>query len=145
MTINLYTNLSEPIRADKDLRSVATVNGYLREESSVLEPSFDIEVADNLLNSINYAYISEFGRYYFVGNPVSVRKGLWRFPMRVDVLSTYKAGVRENYAIIERNENNYDLLINDGLFVTQQRPRRAQFSFPRGFEQWDYVIAIAGN
>lgn len=145
MRIVLYKNESEPIRVDKSLTQIAEVEGYLREETSLLRPSFAVELSSDLICNVNYAYVEEFNRFYFVGNPESIRTGLWLFPMKVDVISTYKADIRNNYAIIGRNENEYDLLLNDGLFQTQQRPRRAQFPFPLGFNTWNYVIAIAGN
>lgn len=145
MRIVLYKNESEPIRVDKALTQIAEVEGYLREETSLLRPSFAIELSSALLSNVNYAYVEEFNRYYFVGNPESIRSGLWLFPMKVDVLSTYKADIRKNSAIIGRNEREYDLLLNDGLFQTQQRPRRAQFPFPQGFNTWNFVLAIAGN
>lgn len=145
MKIVLYKNESEPIRVDKSLTKIAEVEGCLRKETSLLRPSFAIELSSNLIGNVNYAYVEEFNRFYFVDNPESIRTGLWLFPMKVDVISTYKADIRNNYAIIGRNENEYDLLLNDGLFQTQQRPRRAQFPFPRGFHTWNYVIAIAGN
>ena len=145
MRIILYKNESEPIKVDKTLTQIATVEGYLREETSLLRPSFAIELPSSAIGNINYAYVEEFGRYYFVGNPESIRTGLWLFPMKVDVLSTYKVDIRNNYAIIGRNEKEYDLLLNDGLFQTQQRPRRAQIVFPQGFDTWNFVLAIAGN
>ena len=145
MKIVLYKNESEPIRADKTLTQIAEVEGYLREETSLLRPSFAIEISNSLLGDINYAYVEEFNRYYFVGNPESIRTGLWLFPMKVDVLSTYKVDIRNNYAIVGRNQREYDLLLNDGLFQTQQRPRRAQIVFPHGFDTWNFVLAIAGN
>lgn len=145
MRIVLYKNESEPIRVDKALTRIAEVEGYLREETSLLRPSFAIELSSAMLSNVNYAYVEEFNRYYFVGNPESIRNGLWLFPMKVDVLSTYKTDIRKNSAIIGRNEREYDLLLNDGLFQTQQRPRRAQFPLPQGFNTWNFVLAIAGN
>ena len=145
MRIVLYKNESEPIRVDKSLTQIAEVEGLLREETSLLRPSFAIELSGSLIGNINYAYVEEFNRFYFVGNPESIRTGLWLFPMKVDVLSTYKADIRNNSAIIGRNEKEYDLLLNDGLFQTQQKPRRAQFPFPQGFNTWNFVLAIAGN
>lgn len=145
MNVILYRNDSEPIRVDKLLTQVASVDGYLREETSLLRPSFAIELDDSLIGKVNYAHVPAFNRFYFVGNPESIRTGLWLFPMKVDVLSTYKADIRNNSAIIGRNEREYDLLLNDGLFQTQQRPRRAQFPFPQGFNTWNFVLAIAGN
>ena len=145
MTINLYTNTAPRNALVKDLTPVSTLTGTLRNESSVVDPVVAIEDADLLLLSANYAYISEFGRYYFITNIESVRQHLWRVSMHVDVLYTFRDQIITNSAIIERNENEYDLKLNDGLFQTQQNPRIAQYPFPTGFNTWNFVLAVAGN
>lgn len=144
MTINLYTTASEKNAVNKTLSEVATLTGTLRESSSIINPVIHIS-GDATITGANYAYIPDFGRYYFVTGVESVRNGLWRFYLHVDVLYTYRAQIKANPAIIQRNEIDYDLKLNDGLFKVQQNPRIAQFSFPAGFTNWNFVLAIAGN
>lgn len=145
MTIELYNNSSENIALNKYLELLTSVEGYLRDESSIIDPIIEVEDIDNQISRLNYAHIEYFGRYYFIDNIESVRTGVWRLYMHVDVLQTYREQILENTAIIGRNENEYDLLLNDGLFVTQQNPRIAQFPFPSGFNTWNFVLAVAGN
>lgn len=145
MTIILYKTPSEYNVVDKTLEPLATLSGTLREESSVLAPSIVFTDIDSVALQANYAYVQEFNRYYFITAIDSLYNNMWRFSFEVDVLYTYRDAIRENYAIIERNQNEYDLKLNDGLFQTQQNPRIAQFSFPAGFNQWNFVMAIAGN
>lgn len=145
MTLELYSNSSEYAALDKDLELQLTLSGILREESSIIDPSILVEDLDDYITDINYAYIPEFGRYYFITNIESVRNHLWRLSLHVDVLHTYADGIRANSGIIERNENLYDLQLNDGLFKTRQNPRIAQYPFPSGFNTWNFVLAVAGN
>lgn len=145
MTILLYQTLSEVNKVDKDLSLLATLTGNLREESSLIDPEILIDGFSNYATTCNYVYIQEFNRYYFVRNVTAISNTLFRITLHVDVLYTYKAEIRSNYAIVSRNENEFDLMLNDGLFVTQQNPRKAQFDFPSGFTHWDFVLAIAGN
>lgn len=145
MTIE-FCNNSSPVNAVyKTTDLVISLTGTLREESSIINPVITVSGIDDYVSSINYAYIPEFARYYFVTNIESVRNGLWRVSMHVDVLYTYSEDILSNYAIIERNENEYDLHLNDGLFQTQQNPRIAQYPFPSGFNTWNFVLAVAGN
>lgn len=60
-------------------------------------------------------------------------------------IAPYADAILSNYAIIQRNANEFDLLLNDGIFVTQQNPRKSAHQFPNGFDHHDYVLAIAGN
>ena len=145
MTIMLYNNASAVNAVNKELTHLASLTGTLREESSIIDPVITMAGIGEHLTSANYAYIEEFGRYYFINNVESVRNGLWRVSMHVDVLYTYAEQIILNDAIIERNENEYDLKLNDGLFQTQQNPRIAQYPFPGGFTNWNFVLAVAGN
>lgn len=145
MNIVLYRNVSENNAVNKNLTELTTLSGTLREQSSIIDPVISISDIDEYVGSMNYAYIPQFNRYYFITNVESVRAGLWRVSFHVDVLYTYREQIKSNYAIIERNEIEYDLKLNDGLFKTQQNPRIAQFPFPSGFDTWNYVLAIAGN
>lgn len=145
MTLTLYSNSSEYAALDKELEQLIVLSGIMREESSIIDPVILIEDIDDYISELNYAYIEDFGRYYFVTNIESVRQSLWRVSFHVDVLGTYKDAIRENSGIIERNENMYDLQLNDGLFKTRQNPRIAQFAFPSGFNTWNFVLAVAGN
>lgn len=145
MNIILYQNISEYNAVNKSIHELTTLTGTLREESSIIDPIITISDIDSYVGSMNYAYIPDFNRYYFITNIESVNSNLWRVSFHVDVLYTYRAQIKSNSAIIERNENQYDLKLNDGLFKTQQNPRIAQFSFPSGFNTWNFVLAIAGN
>lgn len=145
MNIVLYTNASEINAVDKKLTELTTLTGTLREQSSIIDPVITISGIDSYVGQMNYAYIPDFNRYYFITNVESVRNNLWKVSFHVDVLFTYRDAIRENSAIIERNENEYDLKLNDGLFRTQQNPRIKQFPFPKGFDHWNFVLAVAGN
>lgn len=145
MNIILYQNISEYNAVNKTINKLTTLTGTLREESSIIDPIITISDIDSYVGSMNYAYIPEFNRYYFITNIETIRNKLWRVSFHVDVLYTYREQIKSNSAIIERNETQYDLKLNDGLFKTQQNPRIAQFPFPSGFNTWNFVLAIAGN
>ena len=145
MTLTLYSNTSEYAALDKEIQQLILLSGILREESSIIDPVILIEDIDDFISEMNYAYIEDFNRYYFITNIESVRQGLWRVSFHVDVLGTYKDAIRANSGIIERNENLYDLQLNDGLFRTRQNPRIVQKAFPSGFNTWNFVLAVAGN
>lgn len=144
--IVFYYNTSEVNAVSKHINQTGIArNGVLREESSVIDPVVIVDAPANVVINSNYAQIAQFNRHYFITNVESVNNGLWRVSMHVDVLYTYRNQIRNNSAIIERNENDYDLKLNDGLFKTQQNPRIAQIPFTSGFNQFDFVLAIAGN
>ena len=145
MTIILKTNASEAIRLDKDLSTVSTLTGTLREGTSITDPTILIEADLDDLGSVNYFEITEFGRSYFVTGITSVRNGLVQITGHVDVLSSFADQIRLNRAIISRQENDWNLYVNDGSFRVYQNPMVLTKSFPSGFSTTEFVLAIAGR
>lgn len=114
MTIKLYKTPSEVNKVTKVLNDELSLTGELRESSSVITPIIKIE--DDDLTDYNYAYIPDFGRYYFITNITSVRNNLWEVAMRVDVLMTYADEIKANTAVIARNSNLWNLYYQDEQF-----------------------------
>ena len=122
MTINLYQSSAEDKRVDKTnyLTSAGTLTGTLKEETSIIDPSILIEQAT--LPTFNYIYIPDFNRYYFVSNPVSVRKNLWRINCHVDVLMSYKTGILNMTCLVARNEYNFTPTLEDERVFMLKNP-----------------------
>ena len=91
-----------------------TVNGYLREPCSIMNPTFKIErfPSDASPQSFNYAYIPEFARWYFVKD-WTWADGLWLCSLEVDVLASFKTEIGNSQAYIERCSHEYNGAITD--------------------------------
>ena len=111
--ITLYKNTAENNKIDKTefLTKVIDLQGYLRQETNIINPSIIIEYAGEI--NFNYVYISTFNRYYFVNSISSVRSNLWRIELSVDVLMTYKSTILNYNCYVSRNENEYNEYIED--------------------------------
>ena len=145
MRITFYTNNSEKNALTKNLTQIVRLDGTLKDGTSIIDPSVLCYNIDRFIPDINYFYIDETGRYYFLNGVEVVRNGLWQISGHVDVLSTYKTAILQNRAIIQRSESNYNLKLNDGLFKTQQNPRITTIPFSTGFTTSNYVLALAGH
>lgn len=142
MTIKLYKNYSDNNVLDKSITQVGSdITGTLREDCSVINPVIAIEGLTDL--TVNYAYITEFGRYYFINNIVCKGK-LYELQMHVDVLKTYASGIRGNNAVIARQQNEYNLYLQDGVFKTEAIPHYEIRKFPSGFSGYEFVLCVAG-
>ena len=60
----------------------------------------------------NYAYISDFGRYYFI-NDITYDKGIWVMTLNVDVLATYKTTIGSTSTYLLRSSYLYNPRIID--------------------------------
>lgn len=143
--ITLQINSSEKNKLDKTIADIATVSGVLKEDTSIIDPVIKIECNLSDYVNCNYITIPEFGRKYFVNNIRSVRNGLVEFSCHVDVLSSFADSIRSNKAIIRRQENKWNLYLNDGTFKVYQNPMVLTKAFPSGFTQQEFVLAVAGS
>lgn len=147
MSFNIvaYTNNSEKNRVDKDLTLVGTFTGTMRQETSIIDPVFIVAADLSDYVDCNYIDVADFGRKYFVNDIRSVRSGLIELTCHVDVLSTYATQIRANKAIVRRQENRWNLYLNDGSFRVYQNPIVLTKAFPSGFTTQEFVLAVAGN
>ena len=144
MTIKLYNNLSDKIVVDKNITQQGSdVTGTLRENCSIIDPVIKMSAIGTYLLSSNYAYISEFGRYYYITNIVCVGD-LFEVHMHVDVLMSFRGDIRSNNAVISRQERNYNLYLQDGVFKTYSQPHYEIKQFGTGFTDFQFVFCVAG-
>ena len=143
MTIKLYKNLSAPNYVDKSLTLVDTLEGNLRSPSSIIDPTFTIE--RELPTGFNYVEIPSFNRYYFVTGVSTDGRNLVSIACHVDVLMTFKNEIRGSTAVVKRQENKFNLYLDDGIFKAYQNTKHKIIRLPYGFTDYSYILALAGN
>lgn len=145
MRIVLYNNLSEKNKLNKTLQNAYELNGVLKEETSVLNPDVLIEI-ENPTN-FNYAHIPEFGRYYFIKGFTSVRNGLWRISLNVDVLYSFKDEILNLSGIVSNSETNgADNYLNGDVWKSKVKETTSIINFPSGLsENGHFILITAGG
>lgn len=144
--IDLYSNTEPYNKILKSPTRILETSGELKEECSLIDPEVIIEYAGTL-TGVNYAHIPEFGRYYFIKNIESYRTNLWRVTLHCDVLFSFSAGILSSPAIAARSSNNFNMMLNDDHYYTQENPMIFTKAFPSGFNtaQASYVLALIGQ
>lgn len=105
MYLNLFSCSDDPKTVSKTLTTIAS-NIPIKPTGSVnvLKPTIIINYNSAYLGA-NYAYLSEFDRYYFVGSP-SVETGKQiTFYLSVDVLYSWAVDIRRSPATVIRSES----------------------------------------
>lgn len=144
MQIKLYKNLSEVNTIGKTLTEESARTGTLKDGCSVLSPS--VVLTGENLSGFNYAYIPQFSRYYFIKEITSVKSGLWEISMRVDVLETYKSQIKAQKAVVERQEQKYNLYLNDPDWKVYCNKQVLTRTFPSGFlDTGVYYLTVVGG
>lgn len=84
-----------------------TVQGTLKAPTSKIAPVIEFGQDITYFNGYNYAYIADFGRYYFVEDMVSIRVSVTSISLRVDVLTSFltQSGAGRLQGYVTRSEN----------------------------------------
>ena len=148
MEITLYTNESEKNKLEKTITNSILLEGNLRDESSIINPIILISSnKEDIPYMYNYAYIPAFGRYYFITDIESVRTGIWRVSMHVDVLMSYKEQIKNLNVIINNSEetgaNNY---LSGNQWITNVKNTTSIVNFPNGLnDEGEFILITAGG
>lgn len=143
--IILQINNSDKNKLDKNLVEITTITGTLKKETSVINPVILIETPLENIISFNYLTIPTFNRSYYVTDIKSIRTNLAEISCHVDVLQSYREQIKENTAIVRKQENKWNLYLNDGSFRVYQNPQVITREFPSGFNTQQFILAVAGS
>lgn len=143
--ILLQKNNSEQISLTKDLTTIFETTAVLKDETSIIDPVFVLECSIEDVAEVNYLTVSAFRRSYFVNNVTSIAHGLVELTAHVDVLSSFADEIKANKGIVFRQENNWNLYLNDGVIQAYQNPIVTTQAFPKGFTEQNFVLVCAGS
>ena len=141
MQVVFYNNSSGTEHVHKELTEIATLEVDLKDACNVEKPV--LLLSGKYLNA-TYAKIEEFGRYYFVYPPTPIRKNLWQYDLRCDVLMSFSKEIEANVAILKRtaDKNYINMEIPDDKQIVIQKREVFHKEFPGAFEG---VIDDNGN
>lgn len=147
VNINLYHNASDPNVLGKSLTTLQGTQGTMKRATSIINPIFTVKGDVGSIAGLNYCYVPQFHRYYFINDIVSIRNDLWQISCHCDVLETYKAGLLDTSAVIARQEYNYNLLLDDGTLKSTANPIIKVKQFPSNFANLGntFVLTTVGT
>lgn len=144
MNITLCVNNSEKNKLGKSLSNLNVFSGSLKDETSITNPVIMMELENP--TGFNYAYIPEFGRYYFIDDMVSVRTGLWKISMKVDVLESFKNNIRDISVILsDSTETGKELYLSGNVWKSKVKELTDIVNFPSGLSDNGYFILITAG
>lgn len=113
LAVNLY-NFSKRENSTKVPETVGeTFSCVLRGACGVVAPSLQLAIANP--TQYNYAYIPDFGRYYFIREWTYADR-LWQCDLEVDVLASYKTLIGASTQYVTRSAYEWDSDIIDTLY-----------------------------
>lgn len=142
--IKLYRYDGEPNRLDKKLSNELDLVGFARESIDKMNSIIKIELTNSI--QYNYAYISEFNRYYFITNDTIDRNNIHTLTLKTDVLMSHRNSILSCSGIVGRNENVFNSrLIDDKLRFLGYKEVNT-IAFPNSVSNAEsFILAVNGG
>ena len=145
MKIKLYNTRSENNKLNKLLTQIQEIgNAKILNQASVLNLTITIKrdlVSD--FTNVNYVYIDNFSRYYFVED-VKIENGFLILNCRCDVLMSHREQISNIYCTIERNQNQSNGYLYDNNYKVLSYENIVCKQFPKGLTTNGIILMTAG-
>lgn len=145
LMINLYVNESDTNVVDKNITTIHSNVAYeFKTETSMTSPVIFID--RSLWNdSINYVYIDELNRFFFVKDVKFMTGKMIALICEVDVLMSFRSELKKETAILERQTSLANLYFNDSELPIENRINQTFKLFPNGLENHAYYYLLIGG
>lgn len=120
----IYTSKSDRRTINKTLTTIATLTGIqLLDNFDIMKPSIIVDLPAGNTDRLraNYIFIPKFNRCYFIDKITILNNSMIKYECSVDVLETYKTQILALTCTIKRQQNVYNLYLDDPLFQAQNK------------------------
>lgn len=115
----------------------------LKDECSVVSPV--LELKTNGHPTYNYAYISDFARYYYVSD-WTFNRGIWSCNLNVDVLTSWRNDIGATTAFVEYSSSNYSMNYTDDRIMSTQEKEISVSETPASLSPFSstgcYILSV---
>ena len=111
MDILLYTNNSDSNVLNKDIVLQKQLVCYANKENiDILSPNILLSYIDIKALNINYCYIKELNRYYYINSYKYEKNHLLKLTLQTDVLMTFRDNILLSSGVVKNTKNiqNYN-------------------------------------
>lgn len=132
VTVTLYENTGDKLQTSSTvLTSLEVCIGAYRGEVNLINPQITLEASEASMASCNYfsVFNGSLVRYYWVTEKTSLRTGIWQLSGSADVRRTFLEKIKASYGIVARNENYYNMYLEDGKIPVMAKPTMNVYKF----------------
>lgn len=147
LTVNFYSFGKKDNSTKRPETAAQSVNCVLKDGCGILAPVLILDMsAVEDISGLNYAYIADFGRYYFV-DEWTWERGVWIASMSVDPLATWKEAIGGSTHYILRSSFASDGTIMDTTYPTKSTADEVSnditsTGFASNFKNGTYIVSI---
>lgn len=143
MNVTLYTFAKRPDSTKRPSQGGHMLSATLKDSTSLLSPVLLFALSGNP-TSYNYAYIPDFGRYYYINDWKAIA-GMWEASCKVDVLASWKDSIGASTQYVLRAEAESDDNILDSMYPTAGGSKQIKNAEARGYDGLSYIVGVYGD
>ena len=145
VTVTLYNNTSDSNVLSKTITQVATLQCALKDATELMNPVLII-AGDTIETNVNYVYIPDLERYYFVRNKRQVTANRLELDLHVDVLMSFPDVIANSQGYVLNSASKPWEYIDSPNWVRDLRQRTDTVEFANGFnESPEYILMTVGG
>lgn len=114
MIITFYQFAKKPHSTAQPSGGGTNIECVLKTDSSIMTPTVQLQTETR--PAYTYAYIAEYGRYYYITEWTYTRHALWEGSLSVDVLASYKSAIGSYNGYVLRSSALFDGSIRDDMY-----------------------------
>ena len=153
MTVDTYTFTGDYREVNKSLGTSTVYSCELKKATNYMDLVLILTTNDDFVNlPFNYVVLnrtassknfSQRRRGYYVdwSNTRNVARGVWEVALKLDVRYTYANEIMSSEQVIDRNENDYNLYLQDNMYAKRAYPLTQCVSEFTGFTN-DYTYIV---
>ena len=148
MNIKLYSTSSEVNVLNKLINYIDECSAVIKGNLSYENPVIVLQYKSSIQPEINYVYIPEYKRYYFIEDIIDLTGGRYEIHCNVDVLSSFNNDILKLSCVIDKQEytDKSNLYYNDGSFIVLPQENITVINFANGFnENGEFILITAGG
>ena len=141
-SVKFYSCKDDNRKLNKSLTEITTLTVNFKGPVSETDPELFVETFD--FGNVNYFYLSDFNRFYFVTDITPVPGGV-RVTGHVDVLMSFKDQISNVSGIVTRSTNiNNDYLSDPDIKLLQYKRYETKKSTGSFDTNLSYYLVVAG-
>lgn len=148
MNVKFYNTNSDPLQLSKYLTGEIEIFVQLTENTDIENPVFLLDLTNAKMNR-NFAYVSEWGKYYFLSEPEIVNGNHIEITGRIDPLMSNRSAILNAQIIADRSSSSFEYYMEDpmisdsGHIITKIRKLPTIFNTANVAN--NYVIILGGK
>lgn len=146
MEVQLLSTTSENNTIGKKYSSVATISATLKDNSSIIHPVLIFNFSGDIYD-MNYMYIPEWKRYYYIRDIVLLTGGRYQIAADCDVLESFKADILKMSVVLDGTESTgSNKYLPSPVFIPNIKNSTDIIEFPSGLlETGEFILITAGG